>query len=74
MKKNPEQIRDRQICLYFSETEKEQFDNLCDYYQLSRPDFVRVAMYIAEHSVHAFSEACLITYEKGILTRSKSRR
>jgi len=72
--KSRKEIRDRQICLYFSETEKEQFDSLCDYYQLSRPDFVRVAMYIAEHGIHAFSEARLITYEKGILTRCKSRR
>ena len=59
--------RDQQICLYFSEEEKENLDNLCDSYNLSRPDFVRLAMYIAIHEPVIFCEEAFNARREGWL-------
>ena len=65
--------RDQQICLYFSEEEKESLDNLCDSYNLSRPDFVRIAMYIATHEPVIFVEEAFNARREGWLTGAKRR-
>ena len=67
--------RDQQICLYFSEEEKEQLDYLCDFFfNSSRADFVRIAMYIATNDPAVFIDAGLKANETGLLTRARSRR
>lgn len=68
-------MRDQQINLYFSEEEKEQFDNLCDFYfNSSRADFIRIAMYIAVNDPPTFIEAGMKAKEEGILTLAPNRR
>lgn len=73
--KDPHDIRNRQICLYFSENEKTALDNLCRFYfNSSRADFVRIAMYIAVNEPEIFLDAGLKAGQDGILTRASNRR
>ena len=73
--KSRKEVRDRQICLYFSEEEKERLDLLCDFYfNSSRADFVRIAMYIAINSPETFIDAGIKAREEGILTCAEHRR
>ena len=72
--KDPKDIRDKQVCLYFSSNEKEALDKLCDYFILSRTDFVRIAMYIAVNCPEVYLKMNLLAREEGILTGALHRR
>lgn len=73
--KPPKEVRDRQLCLYFSEREKEELDHLCDYYyNSSRADFVRIAMFIATFNPSVFMDAAMKAMDEGYLTMAKTRR
>ena len=68
-------VRNRQVNLYFSASEKKALDGLCDYYdECSRTDFVRIAMYIAFNDPVIYTEALMRAREEGYLTGAPSRR
>lgn len=72
--KNPRNVRDQQICLYFSAKEKEAFDKLCDLFIMSRADFVRAAMYIAVNDPEVYMNAVNLARIDGILTGALHHR
>lgn len=75
MKKDPKDVRDQQICIYLSEREKEDLDYCCNFYfNSSRADFVRIAMYIATNSPSVFMDAGLKAISEGYLTQAPHRR
>ena len=75
MKKNPKDVRDRQICIYLSEREKEDLDYCCHFYfNSSRADFVRIAMFIATFNPEVFMAAGIKAMDEGYLTRAPHRR
>lgn len=72
--KDPRNVRDRQICLYFSTREKEALDKLCDFFIMSRADFVRAAMYIAVNDPEGYMNAVNLARIDGILTGAPHHR
>ena len=75
MKKNPKDVRDQQLCLYFSQREREALDDLCGYYfNSSRSDFVRIAMFIATFNPEVFMAAGIKAMDEGYLTMAPHRR
>ena len=69
------EVRDRQICIYLSEREKEELDYCCNFYfNASRADFVRIAMFIATFNPSVFMDAAMKAMDEGYLTMAKTRR
>ena len=67
--------RDQQVCIYLSEREKKQLDECCDFYfNSSRADFLRIAMYIATYNPPVFIDAGLKARDEGWLTCAPNRR
>ncbi len=74
MKKRNE-IRDQQICIYLSEREKEDLDYCCNFYfNSSRADFIRIAMFIATFNPEVFMDAGIKALDEGYLTKASHRR
>lgn len=75
MKKDPKDVRDQQINIYLSEREKEDLDYCCNFYfNSSRADFVRIAMFIATYNPAVFMDAAMKAIDEGYLTRAPHRR
>lgn len=75
MKKNPKDVRDQQICIYLSEREKDSLDHLCHFYfNSSRADFVRIAMFIATFNPEVYLAAGIKAMDEGYLTMAPHRR
>ena len=69
------EIRDQQINLYLSEREKEDLDYCCNFYfNSSRADFVRIAMFIATYNPAVFMDAAMKAMDEGYLTGAPHRR
>lgn len=69
------EVRDRQICIYLSEREKEDLDYCCNFYfNSSRADFVRIAMFIATFNPSVFMDAAMKAMDEGYLTMAPHRR
>lgn len=75
MKKNRKDVRDQQICIYLSEREKAELDDLCRFFfNSSRADFVRIAMFIATFNPTVFMDGGLKAMGEGYLTMAPHRR
>lgn len=73
--KDYKEVRDQQINIYLSEREKIDLDALCFYYfNMSRADFLRVAMFIATHDEHMFMAHAMKARDDGYLTMARHRR
>ncbi len=65
--------RINRLNINLSDKEMESLDDICEKYHISRPDLLRIAMYLAVHEPVSFLYARCEARDRGLLTDTVRR-